>query len=312
MKKINLLTYGKLSEPFYQYIKEKHPEITTVHCTTPDELRQSIQWANAYTGFYYLDGINISHLHWIHSFGAGVEDFLTNHSIVEKKIPISRTQGSLPQKMGEYCLAHILTHFQHLDMYRQQQKDKVWTRHEAIGLKDKSILILGTGNIGLGIARTIYPLANNVIGINSIGKPIDGFHQTYKLDELSVCGGKADVIINALPDTPKTKKIINDKFFNLFRSALFINVGRGPTLSIDALIRALKDQQITHAILDVFDLEPLDIRSTLWQHPNITITPHVSGLTSIYDITSSFEHAYEAFEKGYLKPPLFVDYQKGY
>ena len=57
-------------------------------------------------------------------------------------------------------------------------------------------------------------------------------------------------------------------------SGIFMNIGRGPTVKEDDLVKALKEKMIAGAVLDVFTLEPLPQESELWSLPNILITPH--------------------------------------
>jgi len=307
-----LLTHGRLSEPFFRSIQDQHPDITFIHTTSDDDLKAQIQEVDGYAGFYHFQNMDVSHLKWIHSFGAGVEGFFTNESIVNSRIPISRTKGDLAQKMGEFCLAHVLSHYQHLSAYQQQQFTKSWIQHEAIDLVKSNVLIMGTGIIGQGIAEILYPLVGQVIGINSSGKLVDGFHQTHTLDQLTGLASQMNVVINALPDPPATKNYLNNSFFQHFQNSLFLNIGRGPTLDLEGLNHALANGNVNHAILDVFTTEPLDPSSDLWKHPGITITPHVSGLTSISDLTTSFDAALGAFKSNEVHPPMFVDYNKGY
>ena len=88
-------------------------------------------------------------------------------------------------------------------------------------------------------------------------------------------------------------------------------IGRGATADMGAVMNALADGSLRHAVLDVVPREPLPKDSPLWSHPNITITPHVSGITMNEDTVAAFVAAYEAIEAG-EEPPLMVDRQAGY
>ena len=65
-----------------------------------------------------------------------------------------------------------------------------------------------------------------------------------------------------------------DKFTKMKKTAIFMNIGRGPTVNEQDLIECLKDKTIAGAVLDVFQVEPLSKDSELWKMDNVFITPH--------------------------------------
>jgi len=96
--------------------------------------------------------------------------------------------------------------------------------------------------------------------------------------EMLDLAAKADVIVNALPLTEKTRGLIDARFFAAARrGSYFINVGRGGTVATDDLLAALESRQIAGAGLDVTDPEPLPSEHPLWAMNNVIITPHVAG-----------------------------------
>ena len=62
--------------------------------------------------------------------------------------------------------------------------------------------------------------------------------------------------------------------------SILVNVARGPVVNTKALLTALDRNELNHAILDVFDVEPLDSISPLWHHPSVTMTSHIAGAGS--------------------------------
>jgi phosphoglycerate dehydrogenase-like enzyme len=98
-------------------------------------------------------------------------------------------------------------------------------------------------------------------------------------DEILTLAKEADVIVNALPLTDKTRGLLGEEFFTAAQARVpyFINVGRGATVDTDALLAALRDGRLAGAGLDVTDPEPLPPAHGLWQADNVIITPHVSG-----------------------------------
>ena len=92
---------------------------------------------------------------------------------------------------------------------------------------------------------------------------------------------QSDFIVNCLPYTSQTHEQFNLKTFNQMKpSSVFINIGRGKTVREEDLVRALEDEIISKAVLDVFYMEPLDPNSKLWDLKNVVITPHCANTTS--------------------------------
>lgn len=304
---LKIVTHGWLADQFYHWVTSHHPEIEIQLAKDRENLMELVQHSNAFAGFHELDNCDVSGLDWIHSFGAGVDAFLSNLEILKHQIPISRTTGELGRKIGEYCLGHVLNIYQNIDQYRNAQQESIWKPKRPKQLKEAEILILGTGSIGVGIAQVFCGLTNNIVGVNSRGRKVLPFDHNI---ELGAMIPRADIIINTLPKTPETDGLINRQFFESFEASIFINVGRGSTVVHQDLIMALNNGNISFAVLDVFEEEPLTKSSALWNHPKTVITPHVSGLTTLDDITSSFEVALKQFQN--RQRDAFVKYQTGY
>jgi phosphoglycerate dehydrogenase-like enzyme len=175
---------------------------------------------------------------------------------------------------------------------------------------DRTALILGTGGIGGGVAKTLNSIGMNCIGASRCGRSQSPFTAVERLDALPDLKN-VDICIGALPLTPQTDGIMGAEFFARLKDALFINVGRGATADMTALTAALEVGYLRHAVLDVVPQEPLPATSPLWAHPKITITPHVSGLTLPHDTANAFVAAYHAIEQD-REPALIVDPAAGY
>ena len=101
------------------------------------------------------------------------------------------------------------------------------------------------------------------------------------MDALADVAREADFLILTLPLTGESRGLINAAILAaLPRTAWLINVSRGALVDEDALLEALRAGRLAGAVLDVFSEEPLPPDHPLWDEPNVTITPHVSGATS--------------------------------
>ncbi|PTB91302.1 hypothetical protein C9994_15785 [Marivirga lumbricoides] len=271
---------------------KEFPEIKCVRAESPQEIKDLLPTANYVGGFNFLNGYEIDHIEWIHSFGAGVDSFM-QISIPENCL-LSKTTGKMGIRMGEYCLTYILEDLKQVDKIHTNQQKKVWDQLKQSSLRHQEVYFLGTGYVGTEIAKILKPLSKKLIGINSRGNENAIFDQSIAFDSInpdSITAGS--IIINSLPLTDKTEKLVNKGFLQHLKNCLFINVGRGGTVDHEALLVALDQGHIRKAVLDVFEEEPLNKESSLWIHPKCFITPHLAGITDIFDVTESFKMAFE-------------------
>ena len=117
---------------------------------------------------------------------------------------------------------------------------------------------------------------------------------------------QADFVVSVLPSTTATRGFFRDEHFQQMKnSAVFLNIGRGDAVSSETVLKALDEGEVSHAVLDVLEQEPLPPDSPLWSHEKVTITPHVSGHSPHYlpRAVAIFEEnlkKYLAGETGYV------------
>ncbi len=306
---LKIITTGRLGRAFYSAIKDLKAEfeITFTENPSPGDVAR----ADCLAAFSAPDNVDLSKIKWIHSFGAGVEGFLRRNDIDEDTI-ITRTVGRLGFKMGEFCLCHMLNFYQHTFKVYENNKLKKWESIHPSSVADRTVLILGTGEMAKGISSVLAPLRVKCIGVNTSGnKTTDVFSATMKFNNLKTIASKVSCIINTLPLTPDTVDLLDMDFFHLFNNTLFINVGRGQSVVTADLLHAIDDSKIVRAVLDVFENEPLPEESPLWDHPDIFISPHQSAVTDIDDVMESFLEAHKLIQAN-ERNHLFVDLKRKY
>ena len=249
----------------------------------------------------------------VFSLGAGVDHILNSPSY-NNKIPIIRIKDpNMRKRMFNHVLSQILYYQLKLQLYQQSQRKKVWLKEQDTFLNSQlTIGILGTGYLGSYIGKQLHRLDYNVLGFKNSSSNLKVPFKVFRGNAMNKFLGLSDIIISILPSTENTKDIINKNFLKFMkRKSLLINIGRGLSLNEEDLINHLKLNSNFYASLDVFKNEPINKNHKFWNHPNITITPHIAAIT---DIESSIEYMYQNYLKfkknGKIKSD--VNIKKGY
>lgn len=275
------------TRPFREeFIRQMREISTDYQFVTKDEIHDSFDWNNVEITIGWSKDwrdkllIPSTSLKWVQAISAGV-DTLPLKEFAQHHIQLSNASGLHAQSITDHVLAILFMQSRGIfEAIRSQQK-QIWQSELTINnLQDLRILIVGTGKIGQQLAKCLAFLNCRPIGINTNGRAIEHFHETYSIVELAPQTQKADIIINILPLTEDTYHLYDDDFFaTMKQSATFINVGRGASVNTTALYQALVNHSIHFAALDVFEEEPLAEDDPLWTLENILITPHISGYT---------------------------------
>ncbi|MDR1794396.1 MAG: hypothetical protein LBR25_03295 [Erysipelotrichaceae bacterium] len=206
-------------------------------------------------------------------------DYLDTDDLKRRGVILCNARGVYSIPIAEYVVGKILAVYKEDRTYLERQKKKEWLREAAnLELYTKKVLMLGTGSIASEIAKRLKAFGCFVVGINTDGRDIEFFDECAPLAKLNDWLPQADIIINTLPANQATKKLLNRDNLSLSKKdALLINIGRGTTIVEADLIALLQQGHFLAVVLDVFEKEPLDPNSPLWDHPRVIITPHMSG-----------------------------------
>lgn len=249
--------------------------------------------------------INLApNLRWVQVNSAGV-DFLYDTPLWKSEVAITNASGIHAVQIAEYVLTMLLAHVHHLPRSIHFQTQARWaTGRDRSGLitrelRGKTLGILGYGAIGREVARLASTFGMRILATKRATSPasFDGWtspgtgdpdgsipERFYDLAELPDLLPECDMVLLALPLSPQTRHILGAAEFALMRPYAFVvNIGRGPLVDTDALVKALQTNIIGGAALDVTEPEPLSADSPLWHMENVIITPHIAGLTIYYE-----------------------------
>ena len=241
------------------------------------------------------------------SLGAGVDHIISDPDLPEGLPIIRLVDKKLTHEMCLHAL-HWVLHF-HSDqyLYRSQQLKRQWIQQSSIQTEDRTIGIMGLGNIGRSIGELLVTQSFNVIGWGANQKSsLTDIKYYYGQDQLSDFLGRTNILINVLPLTSDTTNIITKKELRLLpKNSFIINIGRGGIINEDDLLTLLSDGHIKAAALDVFTQEPLPENNSLWGHPSVYITPHIAGQSNPNSAGQTISENIYRIQKGELPYPIY-------
>ena len=223
-------------------------------------------------------------LRWVHSPSAGIGGMLFPEMIASPVV-LTNSRGMSGDAIAEHVVGVVLALFRKLPLAVRAQAEHRWAQDELSEapsmrfISKARVLIVGLGGIGAACAWRLAALGAHVTGIRRrVDQPVPrGVSAVLPTAKLGDALPEADVVIIAAPQTGETKQILGAGELGRMRSgAIVVNVSRGKLVDEAALARALESGTLGGAALDVFEHEPLDASSPLWDHPNVLITPHMS------------------------------------
>jgi phosphoglycerate dehydrogenase-like enzyme len=255
-------------------------------------------------------------LRWVHSLSAGVNEYLCPE-LVESAVPLTNSRGVFSRSLAEFALGAALFFAKDFRRMIRQQAAGVWESFDVEELYGKVLGIVGYGSIGRAVAERGRDFGMRIIAVRrrpdlaSESGPAEQILPVARLAELMA---RSDFVVIATPLTPETRGLVGEAELRAMKpSAVLINVGRGPVVAEDALIRALQQRRIRGAALDVFDREPLPSGHPFYDLDNVLLSPHCADHTPGWEEAAMevFLDNFERFRKG---EPLrnLVDKRLGY
>lgn len=222
-------------------------------------------------------------LRWVHSRSVGLERTLFPE-LSDSPVQLTNGSGVFSASLGEFVLGAILYFAKDFRRMIRNQSASVWEAFDVLSVSGQTVGIVGYGDIGRAIAARVRPLGMTVLAMKRHVSPsafADPFvQQAYGPDQRLEMLSRCDYVVVAAPLTAQTRGLIGEpEFAAMNRTAVVINVGRGPVIDEGALVRALSSGRIKGAALDVFDREPLPHSSPFYKLENVLLSPHCADHT---------------------------------
>ena len=254
---------------------------------------------------------SLPNLIWVQSLWAGVERMVSQLPDAKFKI-VRLIDPHLAQTMAEAVLSWTL--YLHRDMphYAQQQTLAQWQPRPMVRAQDRRIGILGLGELGAKSAQRLIANDFQVFGWSRSEKHLAGVTCYHGDDGLPQLLSQSDILVCLLPLTTATKGLLNaDTLSHLPKEAALINFARGAIIDDLALQKKLQQGAIRHAVLDVFQQEPLPKENAYWRMKEVTVLPHISAPTHIITACEVVAQNIRRYRQT-KQIPAAVDMHRGY
>lgn len=253
-------------------------------------------------------------LRWVHSLSAGVESMMYPE-FISHAVPLTNARGVFARSLGEYTLAAMLYFSKNLKRMREQQQAHQWRQFDVEELHGQTLGIVGYGEIGRAAARLAKPFGMKILALKRRPESSDPLvDAVYTPDRLNELMAVSDYVLVAAALTAETRGMVGAGALRCMKkTGVIMNMGRGPLIVEEDLVRALSEGWIRGAALDVFDVEPLPAGHPFYSLDNVLLSPHCAdNIDGWMDLTMRF--FVENFRRFAAGQPLenIVDKSKGY
>lgn len=197
--------------------------------------------------------------------------------VSKHQITIHNARGVYSIPMAEFALSGVLQLYKKAEFFRENQKAHVWEKHRGLlELAGKQVCIVGCGSVGTECAKRFKAFGCQVAGVDKYVRHDEHYVKMRALENLEEVLSETDIVVLTVPLNGETQYLMNDRTFGFMKEgAVLVNIARGAVVCEKALVKALQEK-LGGAVLDVFEEEPLDENSPLWDMEQVILTPHNS------------------------------------
>lgn len=285
--KLLVLRRGVHGMPVADYasaLEERLPGHDVVLAMTPERERAEIEDAQVVTG-RTIDRDLIDRAEAMTVFACAYAGYghLPMERLEAEDVAVTTASGVHAPNVAEHAIGAILADSRKFAEGRRRQRRNEWRHYQAGELQGKTVSVVGLGAIGTAVVDRLEPFGVTTIGIRRHPSQGGSADEILGPEALHEALARSRYVVLACPLTDETRGLLDAAAFEtLPPNAVVVNVARGPVVDTDALVRALRANQIDGAALDVTDPEPLPEDHPLWGFDNVRITPHNAGHTPAY------------------------------
>lgn len=230
---------------------------------------------------FYVSLRKSPRLAWVHAHSAGADRPIFAE-LKERGVRVTTSSGANGPVVAQTALAGILALAREFPRLFDAQRKRTWAPlidgMLPRDLAGQTAVVVGWGPIGRQLAGLLQMLGLTVIAVRSAAAPASDGVETHAFEQLADIAGRADWLILACPLSERTRGLVDARLLaRMAPHARLVNVARGEVVVESDLIQALRSRALAGAYLDVFEHEPLDGQSPLWELDNVIVTPHSAG-----------------------------------
>jgi glyoxylate/hydroxypyruvate reductase A len=235
----------------------------------------------------------------IQSLWAGVDKLLADATL-PAGVPIARmVDPAMNRAMAETAAWAVLSLHRRAFDYAAQQRRTQWCALPQRRADEVRVLVLGLGQMGRTAARQLVALGYAVAGWSARPQVVDGVATSAGWAALPAALAAADIVVNLLPLTDDTRGLFDrTRLAQMRPDASLVNLARGAHVVENDLLAALNAGRLAHAVLDVFETEPLPATHVFWFHPRVTVWPHAAAQTDLRSAAAVVAANVEAVRRG--------------
>ena len=223
------------------------------------------------------------------SIGSVGTDTIDITAATKNGIPVTNDPDTFIDEVADHTLTLILSTYRRLTLLYQMSKDGRWKEarpylYQYPRLMGQSLGLIAFGHVARAVAKRAKPFGFHILAYDpyiSETTITEAGAIPVNLDELLQ---SSDIVSMHAPGSEETDQMLQEKHFKLMKkTALFVNNGRGSTIHEPSLIKALQQNWIAGAGLDVLEQEPPDSNNPLLSMDNVIVTPHVASASSRFE-----------------------------
>lgn len=270
--------------------------LSALDCERVDVAYLTREWTHSPNNYYpkFCDAIvECRNLKWVHFTSAGIDQHAFVPLLRERGVKLTTSPGSNGEPVAQNAITGLLMLARGFPNWLDAQRRRAWEPVRGADapsdLRGQTVLVVGMGTIGRLVGRVCKTLGMHVIGIRRDASiTSDSADEMYPARQVEQLLPRCNWVVLACPYSKETHHMLNGRTLAaLPRGARVVNVSRGSLIDEEALVRALRDEHIAGAYLDVFEKEPLPPDSPLWTLANVIVTPHNASISDGNDKRST-------------------------
>lgn len=221
--------------------------------------------------------VNAPKLRWVQATSSGIGEFLKRTGLENSDIAFTTASGVHARPLAEFTMLGLLYFFRDVQYLNTMKQAHHWERYTTPGLDGARVLLVGLGSLGREVAKDCARFGVEVWGArrSTGGELPEGVSRLVDQNELLDVLPQVDALILACPLTEQTRLLIDRPQVEALKpGAVIVNISRGGVINEAAMLEGLQSGRIKGAALDVFEVEPLPEKSSMWDLPNVLISPH--------------------------------------